>query len=103
MEAHDLVQNLHERLSRGAVLSADERAQLEQWYARQDQEEDAALTRAQASPALDRLRGQVADATAQLQVVAQRIQTLSSENEAVRREIAAVQRQLAQRAAMQPV
>jgi hypothetical protein len=103
MEADELGQQLHDRLTRGAVLSTEEHAQLERWYAQQDQEEDAALTRTPASSTLVRVRTQVDDAIHQLQVVAQRIQTQTTENEAAKQEITALQRQLAQRAAMQPV
>jgi hypothetical protein len=103
MEAHDLGQQLHDRLTRGAVLSTEEHAQLERRYEQHDRDERAALTRMPAPPTLVRLRTEVDDAISQLQVVAQRIQPLTTENEAARRENTALQRQLAQRATMQPV
>jgi len=56
-----------------------------------------------APPTLVRLRTEVDDAKSQLQVVAQRIQTLTNVSEAARRENTALQRQLAQRATVQPV
>jgi hypothetical protein len=103
METHDLGQQLHDRITRGALLSTEEHEQLARWYEQHDREEDAALTGVPAPPTLVRLRTELDDAISQLRVVAQRIQTLTAENETARREIAALQRQLAQRAAMQPV
>jgi len=75
----------------------------ERWYEQHDRDEDAALTRVPAPPTLVRLRTEVDDAKSQLQVVAQRIQTLTNVSEAARRENTALQRQLAQRATVQPV
>lgn len=93
---------LHDRLTRGEALSNQEQAELEQWYARLDRDEGAALARTVASPKLVELEAQVAQATAQLQSVTQRIQTLSAENAVVRQEIADLQRQLIQKSATQP-
>jgi hypothetical protein len=102
MSGTRLPQELHDRATRGVPLSDEEQAQLDQWYARQDQDEDAALTRTPAPPSVTALQAQVDAAVAQLLTVTQRIQTLAAENEAVRREIAVLQRQLAQRPATQP-
>ena len=43
-------QQLHDAATRGEPLSADERAALEQWYARQDEREEALLAGAAAAP-----------------------------------------------------
>ena len=93
---------LHDRLTRGKALSDQEQAELEQWYARLDRDEGAVLARTVASPKLAELEAQVAQATAQLQSVTQRIQTLSAENAVVRQEIANLQHQLIQKSATQP-
>lgn len=90
------------RRTRGEALSNQEQAELEQWYARLDRDESAMLARTVASPKLAELEAQVAQATAQLQSVTQRIQTLSAENAVVRQEIADLQRQLIQKSATQP-
>lgn len=87
---------LHDKLTRGKALSDQEQAELEQWYARLDRDEGAELARTVASPKLAELEPQVAQATAQLPSVTQRIQTLSPENAVVRQEIADLQRQLIQ-------
>jgi hypothetical protein len=102
MSADDLARQLHDRATRGEVLSADEQAQLDLWYARQDQEEAAALARAAPAPSVAEMQAQLDVAVAQLLTVTQRIQTLTAENEAVRREVAALQRQLTQKPTTQP-
>jgi hypothetical protein len=76
------------------VLSAGEQAQLDAWYAEQDQRENAVLGPASASPRLAMLHTQVETALAQLLTVTQRIQALTAHNETLRREIAVLQRQL---------
>lgn len=93
---------LHDKLTRGKALSDQEQAELERWCARLDRGEGAVFLRTVASPKLAELEAQVAQATAQLQSVTQRIQTLSAENAVVRQEIADLQRQLIQKSATQP-
>lgn len=93
---------LHDRATRGSVLSIDERAQLRQWYAEQDQAEAEILARAPA-PQTARLRAELDDAIAQLVAVSQQLQSQSAENESLRREIAALERRLAQRTTVQPL
>jgi hypothetical protein len=93
---------LHDRATRGGVLSADERAQLQQWYAEQDQAEAEMLARAPA-PQTARLRAEVDDAIAQLVAVSQQLQSQCTENESLRREIAALEHRLAQRTTVQPL
>ena len=93
---------LHDRATRGGVLSADERTQLQQWYAEQDQAEAEMLARAPA-PQTAHLRAEVDDAIAQLVVMSQQLQSQSTENECLRREIAALEHRLAQRTTVQPL
>lgn len=97
MSTNDDARQLHEKATRGVALTAEEQARLEQWYALQDQAEGAAHGQALPPHAVADLRGQVDAALAQLTVVTQRIQTLTDENEALRRETAVLQQQLAQR------
>lgn len=92
---------LHDRATRGAGLSAAERAQLRQWYAEQDQAEAEMLARAPVRQTA-RLRAELDDAMAQLVAVSQHIQSQSTENESLRSEIAALERRLAQRTTVQP-
>src|SRR5262245_1451704 len=102
MTTDQLGQQLHDKATRGEPLSAEEQAQLEQWYARHDQEESAALAGALPPQNLTALRARVDAAVAQLLIVTQRIQSLTAENENIRREVAALQRQLTQKPATQP-
>ena len=102
MSGDDVALQLHDRATRGGALSAEEQALLDAWYARQDQEEAAALARSLPPANVAALQAHVDAAVAQLLTVTQRIQTLTAENEAVRQEIAALQRRLAQQSANQP-
>jgi uncharacterized coiled-coil DUF342 family protein len=95
-------QRLHDRATRGEALSDDERAQLEQWYARLDQEEAAALAGARRSADITVLRAQIDACLTQLATVTQRVQALTAESAAMRQEIAALQRLLAQKLTTQP-
>jgi predicted nucleic acid-binding Zn-ribbon protein len=95
-------EQLHDRATRGQVLSAEERAQLQEWYARLDREEDANLDRVVRTASLAALHTQIDTALAQLATVTRRIQTLTVENAAIRQEIASLQAQLALKPTLQP-
>jgi hypothetical protein len=101
MQSDEHGRTLHDKRTRGEALSDQEQAELEQWYARLDQQEIAALDRMLPSPKLADLEAQVATAILQLQSVTQRIQALTADNAAVRQEIADLQRRLAQKSATQ--
>ena len=95
-------QQLHDKATRGEALTAEERARLEAWYARLDQEESALLNKAGPPATLAGLQTQIEATLAQLAEVTGRIQALTAENTAVRREIASLQLLLAQRSTPQP-
>jgi hypothetical protein len=96
----DLGQQLHNKATRGAALSAEERVALDQWYKRLDEEEEAALSGSQ--DAAKALREQVITALAEVREVTERIQEQIGENETLRREIGAMQAELAARASRRP-
>lgn len=102
MPDESLVKQLHDKATRGIVLSASEQAQLDAWYAEQDKLESAQLDLTNSPQRLAALHTQVETALTQLLAVTQRIQELTTQNEAVRREIVALQRQLAHIPASQP-
>jgi peptidoglycan hydrolase CwlO-like protein len=94
MSTDELVKQLHDKATRGIALSTIEQAQLNAWYAQQDQEEDALLTQTSPPPTLVTLQTQVDTAVAQLLAVTQRLQELVSHNDTLRHDIAALQQQL---------
>jgi hypothetical protein len=98
-----LARQLHDRVSRGEALSSAERAQLEAWYAHRDEEEARLLDGEPSASNVVTLRNQVQAALARLVAITQRIQTLAEENETLRQEITALQRQLPQSTTAQPV
>lgn len=102
MNRENLVQQLHVKAAHGIALSPEEETRLREWYAQLDQEESALLAGTARAPDLAGLRSQVDAAVAQLLTLAQRIQTLTAENEAIGGEIAVLQQQLAQKGPMQP-
>jgi hypothetical protein len=101
MSTDKLVKQLHDKATRGITLSAAEQAQLEAWYAQQDQEEDAVLAQTTRPQALVALQTQVDAAVAQLLAATQHIQELVVHNETLRRDIAILQQQLTQSSSAQ--
>lgn len=95
-------EQLHDRATRGEALSAEEQAQLQAWYARLDREESAALSKGGVPENLVTLHTQIEMALDQLTTVTQRIQTLTSENADIRREIVSLQARLTQKLTPQP-
>ena len=80
LNANDVGEQLHDRATRGVELTAEEQAQLNEWYAEQDRVEAAVLSRPTSAQPLDALHAQVDRVMVQLDDVTQRIQTLSAEN-----------------------
>ena len=95
MPTDNVGKQLHDKATRGLSLSAPEQNQLDAWYAEQDTAENALLAPTLLSPQLATIRTQVETTLAQLLTVTQHIQELTAQNDAVRREIALLQHQLA--------
>ncbi|SRR6266511_3586103 len=102
MIADELGQQLHDKATRGATLTAQEQAQLDEWYSQQDRTESQSLGQSYGESAANALRSQVAEALAQMQAVAADIQNLAGANETLRREVTALRERVAQRPAPQP-
>lgn len=102
MKTQAQAKQLHDKATRGIVLSASEQAHLEHWYSRHDQEEGGILEGTVSPRTLVALQAQVDTTVAQLLPVSQRIQELVAHNEALRREITALQHQLSQGPTVQP-
>ncbi len=101
MVSDDLGRQLHDRATRGELLSAEEQSLLKNWYAFQDSAESDALGLTEDERALTTLQTQVEAALAQLTIVTKRIQEIASENKALRREIVHLRQQLAYQPAAQ--
>jgi len=89
---------LHDKATRGLPLSTEEQALLTAWYARHDEEERKMFSNIAAPSRLAALREQVNATLAQIVEVAQHIQTLNRENDALRNEIALLEQRLIQKA-----
>jgi hypothetical protein len=96
------MKQLHDKATRGEGLSAEEQARLENWYALQDQIEGQTLGLPTHEKTATTLQAQVEAALTQLMTVTNRIQQVAAENEALRRKITALRRQLAGSATLQP-
>jgi hypothetical protein len=96
-------QELHDRVTRGITLSVEEQTQLAAWYAQQDEIESQLLGDLAGVQTRDLLQVQIKAALAQLALVTQRIQDLTVENEELRREVASLKNQLAERLAAHAV
>ena len=102
MTAEEMGKHLHDQATRGVVLATEAQALLAARYAQLDDEESRQLAGAPPLATLVELQTQVDHALAQLGATTQRIQTLAAENDQLRREVVALQRQLAQKRAVQP-
>lgn len=94
MISNEVGQSLHDRATRGTPLSPDEQAQLDAWYAHQDQEELQRRANAPNSHDLAELQAQIQRTAAQLVVQARHFQALTEDNARLRREIAALEKHL---------
>lgn len=102
MIADEIGQQLHDKSTRGASLTAREQAQLDEWYREHDNSEGSGLNRSKGESAIAALRTQITEGLAQMQAVAADIQNLAGANETLRREVTALRERMAQRLARQP-
>lgn len=103
MISDELGKQLHDRATRGEVLTAEEQSLLSGWYAAQDQAEGDLLRLSLTDDSTSLLQAQVNSSLAQLATVAKRIQEIAVENDALRAENASLRHQLINRASPQPV
>jgi hypothetical protein len=96
MVSDELGMQLHDRDTIGEPLTAQEKAQLEAWYAQKDVAEAAMLEAGQVPlPNLVVLQDQVDTVISQLTVGVQQLQQITQENKSLREEIAEIKQQLA--------
>ncbi len=93
----NLMWQLHDKATRGELLSESEQLELDAWYAAQDSAESQLLAETAPSQSLAALQADVQVAVTQLRAATLRIQLLSAQNEAIRQEVTTLQRQLVQR------
>ena len=90
-------QELHDRATRGVVLSDEEMAQLNAWYVQEDEAEARLLGVSDGAEKTDVLQTQIKAALTQVAAVTRQIQRLMLQNEELRREVAVLKQRLAQR------
>jgi hypothetical protein len=94
MLSDELGMQLHDRETIGEQLTAQEKAQLDAWYAQKDAAEKSMLEAAQLPlPNLVALQDQVDIAIEQLTVGVQRLHQITQENKSLREEIAEIKQQ----------
>jgi len=96
MPTATLPAQLHDKATRGIPLSANEQVELDAWYAEHDRIESHLLGSTGASQPPADLQVRVERALNQLLKTTQYIQKLTAQNNAIRREIAELQRHLVQ-------
>jgi cell division protein FtsB len=95
MLSDELGMQLHDRETVGELLTNQEKAQLEAWYAQKDAAEIAMLKASQVPlPNLVILQEQVDITISQLSAGVQRLQQITQENKSLREEIAKLKQQL---------
>ncbi len=85
---------LHDRATRGELLSPTELAELEEWYAIQDAAEQSILGGGETSQTAS-VQKQIDATMSQLGLVSRRLKEISTENDDLRQEIRALRHQLA--------
>ena len=95
MVSDELGMQLHDLETIGESLTAQEKAQLEAWYAQKDTTEKSMLEATQVPlPDLIALQDQVDIAIEQLTVGVQRLHQITQENKSLREEISEIKQQL---------
>ena len=94
MSSDEMALVLHDRSTRGQSLSTEERTILERWYAEQDQDEMAALQSPQGLESAVDIQRDIAEVLAQLPDVSLQIKEIITQNDAIRRENAALRHQV---------
>ena len=86
---------LHDKATRGMMLTEEEQTMLASWYTREDEAEANIINTGSDSDTLASLQAHVKSVLIQLTLGTERIQATEAENERLRREIAELRHQLA--------
>jgi len=98
----DNLRQLHDKATRGEQLSPEEQARLEDWYAKNDQEESGELSASSDPEGATEIRCKLDEAMSELTAASQRVRELTADNDTIRREIGVLRHQLAQQSAPHP-
>jgi len=96
METDDLMKILHDRATRGEGLSETEKTQLEAWYEKQDKLEGDMLNKNIAQDSLKQRNRQIQSVLSEIAEFTFKIQSISAENEMIRRENEILREKLAE-------
>lgn len=94
MISNEIGIQLHDRWTRGQLLTAEEQTQLELWYQQQDAQEAKQLNMVSTVVDISDLQAQIETTLKQLATVIQRVQQITTENQVLRQEISVLQQQL---------
>ena len=94
MISNELGVQLHDRWTRGQLLTAEEQTQLELWYQQQDAQEAKQLNLVSTVVEISDLQAQIEMTLKQLATVIQRIQQITTENQGLRQEVSILRQQL---------
>jgi SLT domain-containing protein len=92
--SNELGRQLHDRWTRGQLLTAEEQQQLGEWYQQQDAKEAKQLNSVAPTTEIANLQAQVNLALTQLATAIQQVQQIAAENAGLRREISTLRQQL---------
>ncbi len=92
--SNEIGMQLHDRCTRGQLLTAEEQTQLELWYQQQDAQEAKQLNLVSTVLEISALQAQIEITLKQLATVIQRVQQITAENQVLRQEISVLQQQL---------
>jgi hypothetical protein len=95
------LKQLHHLTTTGVTITDGQRAELEDWYAQQDDAEHSVLNLSGVNVDLESLKIQVEAVLTQLLTAAKRMQDLSAENDDLRRDLAFLRQQLTTTSALQ--
>jgi hypothetical protein len=95
MSGNDTILALHDRATRGEMLSREEQALLDQWYLSEDNAEQGVLDSSAADGATEDVQVQITAVLERCIMLAQKNQELFQQNDELRRELTQLRQQVA--------
>lgn len=100
---NNLMQILHDRATRGEVLSETEQMQLSNWYELQDKLESDSLNKIDVKEILSKRNMQIESALSEIAKITSTIQKILSENEKIRRENEILRKKISENFALETI